>query len=247
MNGIRLVTSASIRNTFRNKIVPIAMVPIMLVCVVGVALLFCMLLVGPEMESASPDRAYLETGLTLMLYASSLITIGVTLNSLVFQTMVREKTRGNLAAVMATPLRLTDIWVGKSLSLFVPGLLLAIIFTALTWLVVNLIYFVPDIGFLLTWEMVVVSLVAVPLMYLFFGLLVHLLGFITRAATGNVIAQIFLPVMANIGIQLAVRNVIDADSWQFLVLHVGIAAVAGIAALALKPRLTPERVMLSAG
>lgn len=247
MNGIRVVMSAALKNTFRNRIVPVIMVPIMLVCIIGVALLFCFLLIGPETESASPDRALLEAGLTLMLYASSLIAIGVTLNSLVFQTMVREKTRGNLATLMSTPLKLTDIWVGKSLSLFVPGLLLAIIFTALTWLVINLVYFAPEIGFLLTWEMVVVSLVAVPLIYLFFGLLVHLLGFIMKSATGNVIAQIFLPVMANIGIQLAVRDVIAPDSWQFLVLHLGIAAVAGILALILKPRLTPEQVVLSAG
>ncbi len=195
----------------------------------------------------APDRALLESNLTLMLYSSSLLTIGITLNSLVFQTMVREKTRGNLAALMGTPLKLTDIWVGKSLSLFIPGLVLGIIFTSLTWLAINLIYFVPDIGFLITWEMVVVSLVVVPLIYLFFGLLVHLLGFITKSATGNVIAQIFLPVMANLGIQLAVRGVMTADSWQFLVLHLGIAAAAGVLVLVYKPRLTPEQVILSAG
>jgi len=247
MNGIRLVMSAAVRNTFRNKIVPIVMAPIMLICVVGVAILFCLLLIGPEMKSASPDRAYIEAGLTLMLYASSLITIGITLNSLVFQTMVREKTRGNLAALMSTPLKLTDIWVGKSLSLFVPGLILGIIITALTWLIINLVYFVPDIGFLFTWEMVVVSLVVVPVVYLFFGLLVHLLGFIMKSGTGNVIAQIFLPVMANIGIQLGVRDVIAPDSWQFLVLHAGLAAIFGVLALIFKPRLTPEQVVLSAG
>lgn len=247
MSAVKTVMSAGIRSTFRHKIVPIVMVPILLICVIGVALLLCLLLIGPEVNSASPDRAFLESNLTLLLYSSSLITIGVTLNSIVFQTMVREKTRGNLAALMATPLKLTDIWVGKSLALFVPGLLLAIIFTALTLVVINLIYFVPDIGFLLNWEMLVLSLIAVPLIYLFFGLLVHLIGFTSKSATGNVVAQVFLPLMANLGIQLTVQGAMKADSWQFLVMHLAIAAVAGILVLACKPRLIPERVTLSAG
>lgn len=247
MSDIGLVMSASIRNSFRDKIVAIIMIPVIVICVVGVALLFCLLLVGPEMEKAVPDRAFLESNLALLMYSSSLLTIGITLNSMVFQTMVREKTRGSLAALMATPLRMTEIWMGKSLALFVPGLVLGIVFTVLTLVIVNLIYFVPETGFLFTWEMALLSLVAVPLMYLFFGMLVHLLGYVTKSVTGNVIAQVFLPVMANVGIQLAVRSAMEADSWQFLVLHFGIAAVAGMLVLVFRSRLTPEAVILSAG
>jgi ABC-2 type transport system permease protein len=199
------------------------------------------------MESAAPDRAVLERYLGIILYASSLISIGVALNSLVFQTMVREKTRGNLAALMATPLKVSDIWLGKSLALFVPGLVLAIVLTLLNLVIINVIYFLPDIGFVIDWQMIVNSLVLVPLMYLFFGLFVHIIGLTTKPVTGNVIAQVYLPVIANLMIQLTVRNAISASSWQFILLNLGLTAILGITVLVLMPRLDPERVMLSAG
>jgi ABC-type Na+ efflux pump permease subunit len=221
------------------------MVPVMLICVVGVALLLCILLIAPELASASPDRALLEGYLGLALYTSSLISIGIMLNSTIFQTMVKEKARGNLEALLATPLKVTDIWVGKSLALFIPGLVVGILFTLLAWVVINLIYFLPDIGLVINPQMVVNSLIAVPLMYLFFGMLVHLVGFVTKPATGNVIAQVFLPVMANLAAQLVARGAMDANSWQFMVMNLGIAAVIGVIVLLVRRRLVAERIVLS--
>jgi hypothetical protein len=247
MSNIRLVASAGMKNAFRMKTGMIILISVTLICVIGVALLMCLLLIAPEMASAAPDREALERYLNLILYSSSLISIGVTLNSLVFQTMVREKTRGNLAALMATPLNLSDIWLGKSFSLFVPGLVLAIVLTLLNLVIINLIYFLPDTGFILNWQMLVNSLVILPVMYLAFGLLVHLIGLTTKPATGNVIAQVFLPVIANLMIQLTVRNVISANSWQFMVMNLGIAVILGGIILAVRSRLTPDRVIISAG
>jgi len=235
------------KNAFRMTTGMTILVSVTLICVVGVALLMCLLLIAPEMKSAAPDRAAVEGYLGLILYASSLISIGVALNSLVFQTMVREKTRGNLAALMATPLKVSDIWLGKTLALFVPGLVLAIVLTILTLIIINLIYFLPDIGFVVNWQMLVNSLVLVPLMYLFFGMFVHIIGLTTKPVTGNVIAQVYLPVIANVMIQLTARNVMSADSWQFMVMNLGLAAILGVVVLAMRSRLSPERVMLSAG
>ncbi|MFP3879873.1 MAG: hypothetical protein ACLFVA_02830 [Dehalococcoidia bacterium] len=245
MSNIGLVIVTGIRNTVRQKVSLIIMVSVTIICVAGVALILCLLTIEPEVESAVPDRTVLEGHLSLILYSTSLLTIGITLNSFIFQTMVREKSRGILNALLATPLKLRDIWIGKSLALFVLGLVLAVVLTALTLVIVNVIYFVPEIGFLFTPAMIVNSLVAVPLIYLSFGLLAHLVGFIIKPATGNIIAQVFLPVMANLGIQLAVRNMMDASSWQFMVLNFGIALVIGVIILGIKPKLVPERVVLS--
>jgi hypothetical protein len=240
-----LVTTTSIKNVFRMKTVLIILVPIALICVVGVDILMCLLVIAPESASATPDMVALEGYLSLILYASSFISIGVTLNSLVFQTMTKEKSRGNYAALLATPLKATDIWMGKSLALFLPGLVLGVLLTALSLVLINIIYFLPKIGFLFSLQMLISSLVAVPLIYLLFGMLVHLVSFISKPATGNIIAQIFLPVMANVVMQLVVRNVMDANSWTFLALNLGIALVIGIIVLMVKPRLTPEKIMLS--
>ena len=247
MNKITLVASTGIKNAFRIKSGMAILFSVALMCVAGVAFLMCVLLIAPEVKSAMPDRAALERHLGIILYASSLISVGVAFNSLVFQTMVREKARGNLAALMATPLKLSDIWLGKSLALFVPGMALAFVLTLLSLIVVNAVYFLPSPGFIAGWQILVDSLILVPGMYLLFGMLIHIVGLTTKPVTGNVIAQIYLPVIANVMIQLTVRDVISASSWQFVLLNLGLLLVIGITILVLKPRLSPERVMLSAG
>lgn len=247
MSNLWLVTSAGMKNAFRLKTSMMILIGVTLICVVGIALLMCILLIVPEMKSAMPDRAALEAHLGIILYLSSFISIGVGLNSLVFQMMVREQSRGNLAALMATPLKLFDIWLGKSLALFIPGLIIAIVLTVLNLVIINLIYFIPEVGFLCNWQMLVNSLVILPLMYFFFGMLVHLVGFTTKPVTGNIIAQVFLPVMINVIIQLVVRNVIDINSWQFMALNLGLAVIFGAIILSMKARLTPEKVILAAG
>lgn len=245
MSNVGLVMSAGIKNAFRMKIALTILFLITLICVAGVVFCLCVLLIAPEVNSAAPDPAALKGYLSMMLYAVSFIAIGVTLNSFIQQTLVKEKARGNLNALMATPMKLSDIWLGKSLALFIPGLVLGIVLTVLTLIIVNLIYFIPNTGFLCGPEMLISSLVAVPLIYLFFGMLVHLLGLIAKPTTANVIAQIFLPVMANLVIQLTARNVMDANSWHFMVANLGLALVIGIIVLAVRSRLIPERVVLS--
>jgi len=247
MSNIWLVTFAGMKNAFRMKVGMIILISVTMIIVVGISLLMCLLLIAPEMESAAPDRETLEAHLGIILYASSLVSLGVAVNSLVFQTMVKEKVRGNLSALMATPLGVIDIWLGKSLALFVPGMVIAIILTVLNLVIINMIYFLPVIGFVVDWYMLVNSLIILPVMYLAFGMLVHLIGLTTKPATGNIIAQVFLPVIANIMIQLVIRNVISVDSWQFMAINLGLALIMGGIIIMLRPRLTPERVMLSAG
>jgi hypothetical protein len=44
-----------------------------------------------------------------------------------------------------------------------------------------------------------------------------------------------------------VRDVMSANSWQFMFMNLGLAVMLGIFVLAVRSRLDPERVMLSAG
>jgi len=236
---------ASMRNNRRLKVAIGILLSITFICVAGVTILFCILLLEPEMGSTELDRSRLEAYLGIIVYAASFLGVGITLNSFAFQSLVREKARGNLQSLLATPVKPKDIWMGKSLSILVPGTLFGSILAMLVLVIVNAIYFLPDIGFVLNPWIALSSFVGVPLVYLALGLLVHLVGLTSRAANGNVIAQLFLPVMVNVMIQVAVHDVIDAGSWLFLAMNLGLAAVIGIIVIGLRSGLTTERIILS--
>lgn len=245
MREIALIAAASMRNNLRSKIAVAILLAVELICIVGVVLALCLLLIAPALETDMPDRTSLQAYLGVVVYAACLVGVGVNLNAFGFHTMTREKSRGNIAALLATPLRASHIWIAKSLAVFLPGLVLGVVFALIALVAVNYVYFVPTTGFLLTPWIVISSFVAL-LIYLGLSLLVHVIGLTGNPATGNAIVQIFLPVFASLMINLGgVHGVMDAASWPFTLANLGLAVVIGIIAMLLRPRLTRERIVLS--
>ena len=159
--------------------------------------------------------------------------------------MTREKSRGNIESLMATPLSVKDIWIAKSLAVFIPGMVLGEILTLAALLAVNYIYFVPKVGFIYTYWIGLASFLAVPLVYLCLSLLAHLIGLTGKPATGNVVGQVFLPVVLTLMINLTVRHILDATSWPFTLANFGLAAIIAFIVIFLQPRITRERIVLS--
>ena len=245
MNHTSLIINSTMKNNLRSKISIAILVGVVLICVIGLLVAFCLLLIGPAMEQNMPDRSLLEMYLGLTLFAVCLIGLGVNMNGFAFQTMTREKARGNINGLLATPLEPGHIWIGKSVAVFLPGLILGEVLAVISLLVVNFIYFVPVTGFLLNPWIALSGFVAVPLIYISLSLLVQLIGLTGRPATGNVIVQIFLPVYASLMINLGVRDVLDVTSWQFTMANIGVAVVAGIVVVLLRTRLSRENIVLS--
>ncbi|MEI7615501.1 MAG: hypothetical protein WCJ54_02220 [Actinomycetota bacterium] len=245
MKNVVLVTLSSIKNNLKSKALTIVFVSITLMIAVGLALFFCLLLVGPAINKPVPDMNQLKLYLSLILYTTCLICSGINLNVFAFQSMTRDKSRGSIESLMATPLDVQDIWISKSLAVFIPGMILGEILTLAALLAVNYIYFVPKVGFIFTPWMALSSFLAIPLVYLFLNMLVHLIGLTGKPATGNIIGQIFLPVSLTLMINLLIRNVLDAASWSFTLSIYGIAAVIAVIVIILKSRITKERIVLS--
>lgn len=245
MKNVVLVTVNSIKNNLKSKALTIVFVSITLMIATGLALFFCLLLVGPAVNRQVPDRNQLKLYLSLIMYTTCLVCSGINLNVFAFQSMTRDKSRGNIESLMATPLDVQNIWISKSLAVFIPGMILGGILTLAALFAVNFIYFVPRVGFICTPWMALSSFLAVPLVYLCLSLLVHLIGLTGKPATGNIIAQIFLPVSLTLMINLLIRNVLDAASWSFTLSISGIAAIMAVIVIILKSRITKERIVLS--
>src|SRR4030066_128883 len=182
MREIGLIILNSIKNNLRLKIVLIVYITVTIICVLGVTIALCVFLIAPEMKTGMPDRSELELYLGVIMYTTCFLCLGVNLNVFAFQSMTREKSRGNIESLLATPLKVKDIWIAKSLAIFIPGLVLGEFLTLIVLITVNYIYFVPRIGFLFTPWIAVSSFLAVPLIYLCLSLVFHLVGLTGKPA-----------------------------------------------------------------
>lgn len=245
MSNISLVFRNAMRNNLRMQSAAFITLAVILICVIGVIVILAVLLINPEMDKPVPDKDVLENALGLVLFSASFITVGIYCGVFSFQPMTREKARGNIQALLATPLTPADIWLGKSFAVFLPGLVCTVIMTIAAYFITNLVYFAGDIGFLGTPWMFVSNLIASPLLYLAVTLFVHVVGLTGKAVTANIITQIFLPVMANVMMQLAVRTSLNAGSWLFMMILFGTAGIIGIGSIFIRSRLTTEKIILS--
>jgi len=245
MRDIILITISSIKNNLKSKALTIVFVCVTLMIAAGLALFFCLLLITPAVKTSVPDRTKLELYLSLIMYTTCLICSGINLNVFAFQSMAREKSRGNIESLMATPVNVKNIWIAKSLAVFIPGMVLGEILTFAALLAVNYIYFVPGIGFIYSHWIGLNSFLVIPLVYLCLSFLVHLIGLTGKPATGNILVQLFLPIAITLMINLLLRNILDGVSWPFTAAGLVIAAVIIIIVIILKPRITSERIVLS--
>lgn len=246
MKNTGLLISTDIKNNFSSKSIAAIWYSIAVLLVVAVVVLFCVLLIGPEMEKSVPDRTKLDIYLSVILYSASIIGLGVNLNSLGVTSMMREKSRGNIQSLLVTTLNLREIWIGKSLAIFIPGLIIGELITLVTLIIINYIYFVPTIGFLFNPWVAVTSFIVFPLIYLFQGLLVCLVGLTGKPVNANIIGQIFLPVYVNIVIQLPLRtDFMDYTSWHFVLVNTAVVIIIAIIIMILQHRATKEKVALS--
>ncbi len=103
MNEIALIVNAGLRHLLSMKITLIILISVSLMCVAGLIAALVILQIAPMVKTGTPDTQTLEMYLSLIVFTSCLIGAGVSLNSFAFQNLTREKSRGNIEALLATP------------------------------------------------------------------------------------------------------------------------------------------------
>ena len=174
-----------------------------------------------------------------MMYSILVCTIFAT------YSVVVEKAKRNLESLMATPLSLNQIWMGKNLAVTLPSVVLGLAVSIIGYIIISLIAVVPKTGVFIFPEALAIAtaLVIVPvLVFAIVSLVIYLQLTITNPRVANfVFTGMFLVLFfgANIlaGMGLAVN--------YFAYIYLAVAALCGGVSYLLSRSLTKERVLLS--
>ena len=161
-------------------------------------------------------------------------------------TIIGEKVNGNIESLLATPLSPKEIWIAKSIAIFLPGYIISIISTTIILLTVNFIVIIPATGnFILPAPLLLISFLINPLLFL--ALLLFIVLFSLANNPDIAIAPSFLVGFGlMIGIPLGVAmGVINLASWSFTLWCLGGAIIFWAVACGLYPLLTKENIVLS--
>jgi ABC-type transport system involved in multi-copper enzyme maturation permease subunit len=196
-----------------------------------------------EEEAARPMLELIIGLIAFFLPLSVLMSFIWTFSNL---TIIKEKIDGNIASLLATPLSPKEIWIGKSLAIFLPGFAISIVSTLIVLLAVNFIVISPAIGnFILPASLLFTSFFINPM--LFFGLLLFIVLFSLANNPDIAIAPSFLIGFGlMIGIPLGVATgTINLASWSFSLWYLTGAIVIWTVVFCLLHLLNKENIVLS--
>lgn len=160
-------------------------------------------------------------------------------------TLLIEKTKHSLESLLCTPLSLKQFWFGKTMSMFIPSIVIGFLFSIAAFCALNIFIISPKVGY---WiypgaASLVAILIVTPAIVLFISALFYLLQLIiANVRTINIIFMCVILVAVNI---LVLGPVISTSSWAIVFISLGAAVILGLADLFLSRLLTKERIVLS--
>jgi len=160
--------------------------------------------------------------------------------------IIKEKVNGNIECLLATPLSPKALWMGKSLAIFLPGFVIAVVSTLVVVLAVNFAAIIPATGdFVLPAPVLLTGFLINPL--LFFGLLSFIVLFSLANNPDIAIAPSFLIGFGlMIGIMLGVATgAVNLASWSFALWYLAGTIIVWVVVCYLTRLLTKEQIILS--
>ena len=147
---------------------------------------------------------------------------------------------------MATPLSPVELWIGKCLAIFLPGLVISVIATLLVLLAVNFTAIIPATGiFFLPVPVLLTGFLFNPLLFL--GLLSFIVLFSLANNPDVAIAPSFLLGFGlMIGIPLGIATgFVNLASWSFALGYLALTIILWVIVIYLSRLLTRQNIVLS--
>lgn len=159
--------------------------------------------------------------------------------------VVMEKVKHSIESLLCTPLSLKQIWLGKSLAMFVPSVVLGLVLTFGAMLAINSLFIAPEVGhFVMPGPApLVATLVVVPLIIFFLACVMTELQFLITNIRWAGIA--FIALIFGVGFGIGPNYRMGPSSWLPVLISLGVAGGLAVLVAYLSSRLTKERIVLS--
>jgi len=247
MKGMLVVLRNDVRDILHSKgflIVAIIIGVLTVGMAVGVPIaLNWWLATGPAWEEAKP---LLELFMGLAVNYVPLIVLFACMATWATDPIAKEKAKGPIESLLATPLTARAVWIGKSLSIFLPAYVIGLSATLIVVLTMNLAAILPTTGhFVLPLPEAFTGFLFLPLFMFALILLGIVFSLITNPVIGQTIIIFVGVVMMQVVGQVGGRIWWLLASWDYALYNLAGAALLGIIAFYLSRSLSKERIILS--
>ncbi len=109
-----------------------------------------------------------QTTINGIFYSMPLIIMMLICSVLASYAVVVDKTKRNIESLLATPLSLREIWIGKTLAITIPSAIIGVVMSIIMVTVINFVAIVPNVGFIFPGPLsLVTGIIIVPIVTCF--------------------------------------------------------------------------------
>ncbi|WP_010094399.1 hypothetical protein [Ornithinibacillus scapharcae] len=239
------IINASLRSIFQFKSLIIVYLGIVLICALAIGLIGSKLIIEPIMSNGLINKSSLSYYIGIIGYSTAFILTGINYCVLFSVPLTRDKVNKVIESLLATASSVKEVWVAKSVALFIPGLLIGVFIPYLLTEYFSLTYLSSSFFASTNIWILLSTYLAVPVMFFCLSLLIHFVGLVGNVENGIVIASIFLPSISALFINLLARNVISLDTPLFFLGNIAIALILYLICMANRSKLNKEDIVLS--
>jgi ABC-2 type transport system permease protein len=199
---------------------------------------------GLAWEEAKP---LLELFMGLTVNYVALIVLFTCMATWATEPIAKQKARGPIESLLATPLTARAVWIGKSLAIFLPAYIIGLIATVIVILAMNLASILPTTGhFVLPLPEALTSFLFLPLLMFALISLGVIFSLITNPVIGQTIVIFVGVLLLQVVGQVGGRITWLLASWDYALYNLAGAALLGVIAFLLSRRfLSKENIILS--
>lgn len=160
-------------------------------------------------------------------------------------SVVLDKAKRTIESLMATPVSISQIWMGKSLAVTLPSIGVGIAISLLVYIVMNVGFVIPKTGFFIFPSAIAIisAFIIVPvLIFAIVAIVIYVQLVVSNPRIANLIFTIIF-VLLLFGINFLGGLGVSLD--YFALIYVGVIILCGVISFILSRFLTKEKVLLS--
>ena len=191
-------------------------------------------------------RRLLELFMGLTVNYVPLIVLFTCMATWAAEPIAKEKAKGPMESLLATPLTAKGLWIGKSLAIFLPAYVMGVISSLTVILVVNFASILPTVHhFVLPAPEALCCFLLIPLLMFALISIMVVFSLITNPVVGQTIVILIGVTLLQVVGQVGGRITYLLASWDYALYNLAGAVLLGMTALYLSRFLSKERIILS--
>ena len=196
---------------------------------------------APEAQMRDVSRIILNTMAYILPMMYSIFVCSIFAN----YSVVVDKAKHTIESLMATPISIRQIWIGKSLAVTIPSVGIGIVVSLIAYIFLNAAFVVPKTGFFIipNWQAIVSAFILVPILVFSIVLVViNIQLIISNPRIANLVFTVIFIILI-FGVNALGALGVSINYFPFI--YLAVIAICLLASLILSRFLSTERVLLS--